>query len=164
MLCCCAMRVLLRKIAKLCACESLLLCFLALSVHFHLWLWPSCDCSWASSDAHGLLTCSYSFLLSLGILCVLNSVPDLIVVVNPCILASASAFELVHLVQIHDYAPLSCTVGLAVWFSDGLTCAFLVYCDPLVHQAFDVLLDTIIKPDALICDAIVQLFNYLFMC
>ena len=34
----------------------------------------------------------------------------------------------------------------------------------MVHQAFDVLLDTIIKPDALICDAIVQLSNYLFMC
>jgi hypothetical protein len=46
--------------------------------------------------------------------CVLNSVPGLIVVVNPCILASASASELVHLVQIHDYAPLSYTVGLAV--------------------------------------------------
>jgi hypothetical protein len=27
-----------------------------------------------------------------------------------------------------------------------------------------VLLDTILKPDALICDAIVQLINYLFMC
>jgi hypothetical protein len=44
----------------------------------------------------------------------LNLVPGLIVVVNPCILASTSAFELVHLVQIHDYAPLSCAVSLAV--------------------------------------------------
>ena len=44
----------------------------------------------------------------------LNLVPGLIVVVNPCILASASASGLVHLVQIHDYAQLSITVGLAV--------------------------------------------------
>jgi hypothetical protein len=47
--------------------------------------------------------------------------------------------------QIHDYAQLNITVGLSVLFSDELICALLVYYDPVVHQAFDVLLDTIIN-------------------
>jgi hypothetical protein len=35
----------------------------------------------------------------------------------------------------------------------------------LTAPFFDgVLLDSIVLPDALICDAVVQLFNYLFMC
>jgi hypothetical protein len=54
--------------------------------------------------------------------------------------------------QIYDCAQLSITVGLTVLLNKDLMCALLVHLDPVAHQVFDVLLDTIIS----------HLFSYLF--
>jgi hypothetical protein len=68
---CCASCYCLHAYAAMCycylcvlACAALLdyqcrlLCFLTTSVHAMSLLWPSCNCSWASIDVHGLLACS----------------------------------------------------------------------------------------------------------